>query len=227
MNFAITGCGATLFLSTLLGAAAAAHPFSSALSSADVAPTAMPAPAPSRPEKPAEVPSQVPVGDLAVDGLHRPTGERSAGPPWPLHYPLASAPLEQSPWGWRYSERRGAWRMHTGVDLIIQKGTPVFAVQKGRVQRVEEIDGYGLTVLIDHGGGWSSLYSHLLKASVGVGDFLAAGQAIALVGESGNASTPHLHLELRQRTAQGTVAVDPTPHLPSAPAAGTVATGRP
>ena len=117
--------------------------------------------------------------------------------------------------------------MHTGVDLIIQQGTPVLAVQEGRVQRVDEIDGYGLTVLIDHGRGWSSLYSHLLKASVMVGDFVGAGQAIALVGESGNASTPHLHLELRQRTAQGTAAVDPTPHLPSPPAGDSVATGMP
>jgi murein DD-endopeptidase MepM/ murein hydrolase activator NlpD len=117
------------------------------------------------------------------------------------------------PWGWRYSEAHGAWRMHTGLDLIAPEGTEVRAVQAGRVLRVEEIEGYGLTVLLDHGGGWSSLYAHLLEASVAPGEQLAAGQPLGLVGRSGNATAPHLHLELRQRQGQGLVAVDPTPWL--------------
>ncbi len=99
----------------------------------------------------------------------------------------------------------------------------MLAVQAGRVQRVAEISGYGLTVLIDHGGGWSSLYAHLLQASVAEGDSVGAGQPIGVVGQSGNASTPHLHLEVRQRQPQGLVAVDPTPLLPAPPAGGAIA----
>ena len=186
-----------------------------------VAPT--PSPAPARPERPSLVPRVVPVGDLALREPAPGPADVEAGPPQPLHYPLALAASEQDPWGWRFSEARGAWRMHTGLDLIVPEGTAVLAVQAGRVQRVDTISGYGLTVLIDHGGGWSSLYAHLHKATVAEGDSVGAGQPIGLAGQSGNASTPHLHLELRQRQPLGLVAVDPTPLLPAPPGGGAIA----
>jgi murein DD-endopeptidase MepM/ murein hydrolase activator NlpD len=185
--------------------------------------TPTPAPAATRPERPVLVPREVPVGDLALQAGASGGGEPAAGPPAPLHYPLALAATEQDPWGWRFSEARGAWRMHTGLDLIVPEGTAVLALHAGRVQRVDEISGYGLTVLIDHGGGWSSLYAHLRRASVAEGATVGAGQPIGEVGQSGNASTPHLHLELRQRQPRGLVAVDPTPLLPVPPAAGAIA----
>ncbi|WP_255110591.1 M23 family metallopeptidase [Synechococcus sp. RedBA-s] len=178
---------------------------------------------PPRPERPATVPPVVAVGDLALEGQPPWPGEAAARPPEPLHYPLARPASEQDPWGWRYASARGAWRMHTGVDLIAPEGTAVLAVNGGRVQRVDVISGYGLTVLIDHGAGWSSLYAHLLEASVSPGESLRAGQPLGLVGQSGNASGPHLHLELRQRQPQGLVAVDPTPLLPAPPSAGPIA----
>ena len=186
-----------------------------------VAPT--PSPAPARPERPSLVPRVVPVGDLALQARASGAGEPAAGPPPPLHYPLAVAATEQDPWGWRFSEARGAWRMHTGLDLIVPEGTAVLALQTGRVQRVDEISGYGLTVLIDHGGGWSSLYAHLRRASVAEGATVGTGQPIGEVGQSGNASTPHLHLELRQRQPRGLVAVYSTPLLPVPPTGGAIA----
>lgn len=182
-----------------------------------------PEPEPSRPERPALVPRTVPVGDLALQMQPGNPGDAEAMPPEPLRYPLAVAAPERNPWGWRYSPARGAWRMHTGVDLIVPEGTAVLAVKGGRVQRVDRIDGYGLTVLIDHGGGWSSLYAHLLKASVSPGETVGAGQTLGLVGQSGNATTPHLHLELRQRQPGGLVAVDPTGLLPAPDAAAAMA----
>ncbi|MCS5699217.1 peptidoglycan DD-metalloendopeptidase family protein [Cyanobium sp. FGCU-52] len=175
------------------------------------------APAATRPERPALVPREVPVGDLALHPQGPGPVEPAAGPPTALHYPLAMAAMEQDPWGWRFSEARGAWRMHTGLDLIVPGGTAVLAVRAGRVMRVDAISGYGLTVLIDHGGGWSSLYAHLQNASVVEGDTVGSAQPIGEVGQSGNASTPHLHLELRQRQPRGLVAVDPTPLLPAPP----------
>ncbi len=186
-------------------------------------PAPAPTPAATRPERPALLPREVPVGDLALQARASGAGEAAAGPLAPLRYPLAVAASEQDPWGWRFSEARGAWRLHTGLDLIVPGGTAVLAVQAGRVQRVDEISGYGLTVLIDHGGGWSSLYAHLLEASVSPGQSVRAGQPLATVGQSGNASTPHLHLEVRQRQPQGLVAVDPTPLLPAPPAGGAIA----
>ncbi len=83
----------------------------------------------------------------------------------------------------------------------------MLAVQAGRVQRVAVIDGYGLTVLIDHGGDWSSFYAHLQQASVEPAERVGAGQP----------------LELRQRHPQDLVAVDPTPLLPASPAGGAIA----
>ncbi len=188
-----------------------------------VAPKPVPLPEAPRPERPSVVPREVAVGDLALGHEPQATGDAMSMLPQSLHYPLAVGALEQDPWGWRFSSARGAWRMHTGVDLIAPEGTAVLAVQAGRVQRVADIAGYGLTVLVDHGGGWSSLYAHLLEASVSPGESLRAGQPLGLVGQSGNASTPHLHLEVRQRQPQGLVAVDPTPLLPAPPAGGAIA----
>jgi murein DD-endopeptidase MepM/ murein hydrolase activator NlpD len=182
-----------------------------------------PLPAPPRPERPAVIPREVAVGDLALGHEPPATGDAVSMLTQSLHYPLAVGALEQDPWGWRFSSARGAWRMHTGVDLIAPEGTAVLAVQTGRVQRVADIAGYGLTVLVDHGGGWSSLYAHLLEASVSPGESVRAGQPLGLVGQSGNASGPHLHLEVRQRQPQGLVAVDPTPLLPAPPPGGAIA----
>ena len=58
--------------------------------------------------------------------------------------------------------------------------------------------GYGLHVIIDHGGGLSSLYGHLNTVVVVTGDYVDAGEVIGTVGSTGNASGPHLHFEIRR-----------------------------
>jgi len=146
---------------------------------------------------------------LAVAAVSTPAGWRDLR----LLYPLAGVAEQIDPWGWRWSERRGAWRMHTGVDLAAAEGTPVLAARAGRVLLVESVGAYGLSVLIDHGQGLETLYAHPLDAAVQPGLSLEAGAVIGRVGMSGSASGPHLHFELRQRGAQLT-ALDPTPHLP-------------
>lgn len=103
--------------------------------------------------------------------------------------------------------------MHTGVDLIVAEGTAVRAVLPGRVRLVEVISGYGLTVVIEHGRGWQSLYAHLLDASVRPGEAVVAGQSLGRVGQSGRATTPHLHVELRRLREGRLVALDPGPLL--------------
>jgi murein DD-endopeptidase MepM/ murein hydrolase activator NlpD len=131
-----------------------------------------------------------------------------------LRYPLTRWAGEISPFGWRYSSARGAWRPHTGIDLISPPGTPVLAVMGGQVARVDTIGGYGLAVIVDHGNGWQSLYAHLQAVAVRPCTLLPAGGQLGWVGRSGSASTDHLHLELRSGTGPSQVAVDPAKYLP-------------
>jgi len=130
-----------------------------------------------------------------------------------LAYPLATPAEQIDPWGWRYSQARGAWRMHTGVDLAAAAGTPVLAALAGRVVLVEPLSGYGLTVVLEHADGIHTLYAHLQEATAIPGSQLAQGEGLGTVGMSGRASGPHLHFELRSHGRE-TLAHDPTPHLP-------------
>ena len=162
---------------------------------------------------------------VAVAPLVQPEAEPSrlaGGPPdalgWQallpsLAYPLALPALQIDPWGWRYSEGRGAWRMHTGVDFAAPIGTPVLAALGGRVVLAESLSGYGLTVVLDHGQGLQTLYAHLQATLARVGDRIEQGQPLGQLGMTGTATGPHLHFELRSLT-NGAVAHDPTPHLP-------------
>ena len=131
-----------------------------------------------------------------------------------LRYPLTRWAGEISPFGWRYSSSRGAWRLHNGIDLISPPGTPVLAVMAGQVARVDTIGGYGIAVIVDHGNGWQSLYAHLQAVAVRPCTVLPAGGQLGWVGRSGSASTDHLHLELRSGTGPSQVVVDPAKFLP-------------
>jgi murein DD-endopeptidase MepM/ murein hydrolase activator NlpD len=172
------------------------------------------------PERPGAVPAKVPVAEVlwleALPAALQPS--RSLEPDGlPAHlqlsYPLAQPALQFDPWGWRYSESRGRWRLHTGVDLAAEPGTPVLAALAGRVLLVESVSGYGLTVLLDHGAGLHTLYAHLQHAGVQQGDWVNRAQVLGGVGMTGVASGPHLHFEVRHRGAE-LLALDPTPHLP-------------
>lgn len=156
--------------------------------------------------RPDLVPAQVEVGDLVPPGQVSLVTEQS-GEDW-LH-PLPHETIEQSPWGWRWSEARGVWRMHTGVDLIVPSGTPVLAARSGRVVLAEWVSGYGLTVLISHTDGWQTLYAHLQSMDVRAGSPIARGERLGRVGDTGSATTPHLHLELRREGERGVHAVNP------------------
>ena len=167
-----------------------------------------------RPQVPVEIPGQVSVADvLAYGSKPEPSLLSKADPALQLAYPLGQWADSMDPWGWRYSESKAAWRMHTGVDLAAPTGTPVLAARSGRVLLVQAVSGYGTTVLLDHGNGLETLYAHLSQAAVREGDWLEQGFQLGAVGMSGSASGPHLHFELRHRGAQ-LQAIDPTPYLP-------------
>ena len=107
----------------------------------------------------------------------------------------------------RFGYRPSFKRMHKGVDISLQVGDTVRAALDGRVSRVDvDPKGYGLFVVIRHSNGLETRYGHLSRALVGAGAPVMAGDAIALGGNSGNSTGPHLHFETRQNGA----AFDPT-----------------
>lgn len=88
-------------------------------------------------------------------------------------------------------------RMHYGIDFTAPKGTPIQATGAGKVVRVEnKSTGYGRNVIIDHGYGYKTLYAHMSRIDVKVGELVTRGQQIGLVGTTGTSTAPHCHYEV-------------------------------
>ncbi|MFF2716081.1 peptidoglycan DD-metalloendopeptidase family protein [Streptomyces sp. NPDC058011] len=98
---------------------------------------------------------------------------------------------------------------HTGLDFAAALGTAVKAVAGGKVAMAKSGGPYGNHVMLNHGGGLTSLYAHLSRILTSVGDTVKQGQKIGEVGSTGNSSGPHLHLEARVNGR----AVDPMSYL--------------
>lgn len=92
----------------------------------------------------------------------------------------------------------GVKDVHTGIDIPAPKGTPIKAANYGTVKYVKfyETVGYGYHLMIDHGGGNYTLYGHCSKILVSEGQKVSKGQTIALVGNTGRSTGPHLHFEV-------------------------------
>ncbi len=86
---------------------------------------------------------------------------------------------------------------HPGIDISTIKGTSILAAAKGRVIRSAWVVGYGLTIEIDHGFGFTTLYGHASKLMAQKGQEVKRGDVIALVGSTGIATSAHLHYEVR------------------------------
>ena len=87
-------------------------------------------------------------------------------------------------------------RMHEGIDIIADVGSPVYATGNGRVDFEGHRGGYGLTVELDHGYGYHTIYAHLSKILVKRGQKVTRGTQIAKTGDSGLSTGPHLHYEV-------------------------------
>jgi len=116
---------------------------------------------------------------------------------WPVSGPVTSG----------FGPRWG--RMHEGIDIAVGTGTPVGAAAAGTVIHAGWLGGYGNLVVIDHGGGLSTAYAHNSSLVVGEGTAVSAGTVVALSGNTGNSSGPHVHFEVRMNGA----AVDPLRYL--------------
>lgn len=131
-------------------------------------------------------------GKLFIPGGKRPqradTSASRAGTSrivWPAKGEISS------PFGYRWG------RLHAGLDIANDLGTPVRAALTGHISYVGWISGYGKTVMIEHIGGYVTLYGHLSGFAVQTGQSIQAGQTIAYMGSTGDSTGPHLHFEVR------------------------------
>lgn len=99
-------------------------------------------------------------------------------------------------YGMRLHPILNIYKMHTGIDILNDVGTAVKSSGKGKVVFVGTRGGYGLTVEIDHGFGYKTIYAHLSSTNVKEGQIVNRGQVIAKSGNSGLSSGPHLHYEV-------------------------------
>lgn len=102
-----------------------------------------------------------------------------------------------SGYGYRTHPIYGSRRMHTGIDIPGPTGQPIVAAASGVVIHAGWRGGYGLAVVIDHGGGLATLYAHTSSIAVTDGQWVEQGQTVAGIGSTGYSTGPHLHFEVR------------------------------
>jgi murein DD-endopeptidase MepM/ murein hydrolase activator NlpD len=139
---------------------------------------------------------------LQADGL------AGAGAFRALKAPPPSCPIQlAAPLPMTYTDVFGPRgnRFHTGIDYPASRGTPVAAAGSGRVSYAGWSPTWGYLVTVAHAAGVRTMYAHLSRIGVRLGERVEVGERIGLVGSSGHATGPHLHFEVRLRGA----AVDP------------------
>jgi septal ring factor EnvC (AmiA/AmiB activator) len=119
--------------------------------------------------------------------------------PWPVMGKVVGQ------FGYRKNPRFNTATYNSGIDIATSFGTPIAAVSKARVDYVSWLDGYGKCAILNHGGGFYTLYAHASEILVAVGKEVAAGEIIGRVGDTGSTVGTALHFEIRQ----GKTALDP------------------
>jgi len=87
--------------------------------------------------------------------------------------------------------------MHTGIDIAAETGDDIAAAADGKVVFTGQYEGYGKTVVLDHGDRYHTLYAHNSKVRVNEGEIVTCGRKIAEAGNTGVSTGPHLHFEVR------------------------------
>ena len=105
---------------------------------------------------------------------------------------------------------------HDGIDIAARKGTSIRAARSGKVIFSDRLSGYGNVIIVEHDGGFTTVYAHNDRNLVHTGARVSRGQRIATVGETGRATGPHLHFEIRKDN----IARNPLYYLPSSPRTG-------
>ncbi len=126
-----------------------------------------------------------------------------------LGWPAPEYKYMSSDYEHRVNPISGRDEWHTGIDLPTPYGSAINAAEAGVVITAGYVNGYGYTVIIDHGGGLSTLYGHNSSLEVSVGDTVTRGQRIANAGSTGNSTGNHCHFEVRVNGKH----TDPKPYL--------------
>ena len=130
-----------------------------------------------------------------IKGLQSNFGRYSSGK---MIWPLPSSRKITSPFGTRIHPISKKKKTHHGIDIAGNTGSPIVAAKEGRVIMSGWQTGYGNVVVVDHGGGITSLYAHCSALIARVGQNVKQGEVIAKVGSTGYSTGPHLHFEVRK-----------------------------
>ena len=117
-------------------------------------------------------------------------------PVLPFKFASPAKSAVSSTFGYRVHPIYNDVRFHYGTDFAVLDGDAIMAFADGKVISVQEIKGYGMTVMLDHGNGYTTLYAHCGQIQVKYGDKVKRGATIALAGHSGLVTGPNLHFEL-------------------------------
>ena len=134
-----------------------------------------------------------------------PLDRESAGPTHPVNGVVSSR------YGMRRDPLDASARFHHGLDVAAPEGTAVRAPASGRVVFAGTRGGYGQAVVVEHPDGFQTLFAHLSQIDVAVGATIDQGAVLGRVGQSGRATGPHLHFEVRKEGER----IDPETWLPS------------
>ena len=126
-----------------------------------------------------------------------------------LNWPVPGYYNLSSQYQSRVNPISGRGEFHSGLDIPAPSGTPIVAAEAGAALFAGWMNGYGITVVIDHGGGLGTLYGHNSALAVSAGDEVERGQTIARAGSTGYSTGPHCHFEVRIDGKH----VDPNPYL--------------
>ena len=113
---------------------------------------------------------------------------------WPARGPLSSY------FGYRDDPLTGVRRFHAGIDIVVNSGTPVRAAMDGSVSDSGYNANYGNYIILNHAGGYQTLYGHLTSASAAVGEKVAQGAVVGISGNTGYSTGPHVHFGLFRRS---------------------------
>lgn len=171
-------------------------------------PTPTPAPTPTPTPAPSMEPSQdvshsvlaaveaFQIAQEAYVGYATPETVSYANLVIPFAYSSPITGVTSSGFGYRVHPIEGEVRFHYGTDYAAEEGTPITAFADGQVTMTGYEKGYGNFVEITHSNGWKTLYAHCSEVNVNWWQDVKMGEVIALAGETGEATGPHLHLEL-------------------------------
>ena len=126
-----------------------------------------------------------------------------------LAWPVPGYTRISSKYGMRTHPITGVYKLHTGVDISAPMGVNFIAANDGIVTKAAYNSAYGNMVIIDHGGGVSTLYAHGSEILVQVGQTVKRGEAVLKVGSTGYSTGPHAHFEVRLNG----VVTDPMPYI--------------